>query len=300
LALIKALCSLSSKSIEKQGWYPKQLYKIGSITSSNLLSRNYSNVIEQWGSEKESAVPFAPNERIPAWTCWLQGEETMPIMIRNLINIQESHLSAYDHHVVTIDNLDSYITLPGIYFDKMQSGSISPTHFTDLVRTALLMQHGGLWLDATLLLTRDIPKDFIRTPFYFIKGLITDFPSAPKYPEINCWEGYFIGGQKNALLYRFMNDFFYNYWDRETRLVHYLLINQVAQIGIRYLPELQQEYHSLEGSNRSCEMLSQALCENRIDTFFDNLADDTFIFKLSRHTDYPESALKALFGRALS
>lgn len=300
LAVTKLLTSISPKSIEKIGVQPRHLYQYSSELTYRQLNRKFEDYIKQWNSEEETAEPFAYDSKIPAWTCWLQGQKKMPSFIRELVEIQSMHLNSYQHTLISIDNIDSYLELPGIFYDQYNTGAISPTHFTDIIRAALLMEHGGLWLDATLLLAQDMPRTPIEQPYYFIKKLNTAFPESYKYPEVNFWEGYFIGGQRHSLFYRFMYNFFYEYWSREPRLVHYLLINQVARIGIEHIEELRQQYKSLQPDNNSCELLSQAISKNQVSSFFSRINDGTYIYKLSRHIQYPKDSLNFALSFAAS
>lgn len=51
------------------------------------------------------------------------------------------------------DNLFEYIEFPNDVWEKYRTGVVGATHFTDLIRIALLTAYGGVWLDATILLT---------------------------------------------------------------------------------------------------------------------------------------------------
>lgn len=291
LAITKSLTSLSALTIEKIGLHPKRLYRYNSSLVCSQLSERYEVFINQWNSKQETPDSFPSDKKVPAWTCWLQGEDRMPPLVKRLMQIQKKHLTRYQHTVITLDNVDSYIDLPGFFYDKFNTGAISPAQFTDILRAALLKYHGGLWLDATLLLTNDLPLSLVQQPYYTIKKLNTNFAESYKFPEVAFWEGYFIGGQRNSLLYRFMYDFFCKYWSNENRLLHYLLINQIAQIGITHIETLQSQYQALQPTNASCELLSRAINENKVNSFFDQINDETYVYKLSRHTRYPEGAI---------
>lgn len=51
----------------------------------------------------------------------------------------------------------------------MEKGIITNTHFSDLLRIELLINHGGLWLDATTYLTGTLPNYISENDFLFIE-----------------------------------------------------------------------------------------------------------------------------------
>ena len=54
----------------------------------------------------------------------------------------------------------------------MVYGTISNTHFSDLIRLNLLNQYGGTWIDSTCLQTEKIP-DYIKNSNLFLYKFIS-------------------------------------------------------------------------------------------------------------------------------
>ena len=68
--------------------------------------------------------------------------------------------------LLTKNNLNQYVSLPRCIIKKYNLGIITHTHFSDVVRVALLCEHGGTWIDSTVLLTGEIPKKFLEAPLF--------------------------------------------------------------------------------------------------------------------------------------
>ena len=83
------------------------------------------------------------------WAAWLQGREAAPPNVRAILSLWERLHPAHDLHVVTQVEADAILQRLAIRQDK-----ISPQVTTNLVRLALLQEHGGTWVDATLLPTK--------------------------------------------------------------------------------------------------------------------------------------------------
>lgn len=281
------------------GKYPASTYSKTSELTYRMLGKKFEDFISPWRHATDKAESFSDDEVPPAWTCWFQGLDTAPPMIQKLVNIQEQHLPDFDYHVITENNFDSFVDLPGYIIDAVQEGRITKTHFTDILRAALLREHGGLWLDATVLVTSNISRECVQSPFFTLKGLNMDFPGGAVYPEVAFWEGYFIAGKKNALFYNFMYEFFLEYWKQEPSLVQYLLINQVAKLGIRNISVVGEEFASIPETNQSCELLGPRLIGDEALQQFPLYEDGTTIFKLSRHTAYNPESLELVLKHAM-
>lgn len=89
------------------------------------------------------------------WTAWFQGCRDLPPLIFKCI---DSFTKIQNRKVIVIDknNYSDYIQLPVTIVDKFNKGMISYTAFSEVIRISLLAEYGGLWLDATIFIDRDI------------------------------------------------------------------------------------------------------------------------------------------------
>ena len=102
-----------------------------------------------------------------AWSCWWQGEESAPKIVKACLNSQRKHLpDSVRHVVITEQNYRDYIKLPKWIMEKVKAGSITLTTLSDIIRAALLYQYGGFWMDATLLVLKPLGRNILGYPLY--------------------------------------------------------------------------------------------------------------------------------------
>ncbi len=101
------------------------------------------------------------------WQFWSQGLDGCPEIVRRSIQSVADHLPAgYTHIVLTEETCKDYVELPSFIWEAKQNNWISTIHFSDILRVWLLDQYGGVWVDATCLLTDSIPQAILDAPFF--------------------------------------------------------------------------------------------------------------------------------------
>lgn len=129
------------------------------------------------------------NDRI-IWQYWAQGYDEVPDVVRQCLDSVDKYAEGYKVIRLTDDNLNEYIDLPDFVQEKRQV--FSRAFFSDLLRCLLLSTYGGLWLDATILLTAPIPDEFVSGDFFL-------FQRDPSNPDRDYWENtyaYYFGWEK--------------------------------------------------------------------------------------------------------
>lgn len=94
------------------------------------------------------------------WICWFQGMDNAPELVKNAINLL-LRITRIKSDSTYRKNISDYVTFPEYIMTKWKQGVITHTHMTDLLRLELLINYGGLWLDATVLCTGDAPEYFL-------------------------------------------------------------------------------------------------------------------------------------------
>lgn len=66
------------------------------------------------------------------WTCWWQGMENAPHIVKRCIN-QMKQMLPYDAvlHVITLENYREYVDIPSCISEKFEKNLILPAHFSD-------------------------------------------------------------------------------------------------------------------------------------------------------------------------
>lgn len=137
---------------------------------------------------------FAPKHSFPngriIWQYWAQGYDSVPAVVRRCLD--SVNLYAADYTIIRLSdsNLDDYLDIPDFIQTKRERMTVA--HFSDLLRLMLLKTYGGIWMDATVLLTGPIPEAYARQDFFV-------FQRDPDEPDYKYWRNvyaYYFGWAK--------------------------------------------------------------------------------------------------------
>lgn len=129
------------------------------------------------------------------WQYWGQGidKDELPEIIQICFDSVDRNKNDYQVIRLTDITISEYIDLPDFVWRKREYVQFTRTFFSDLLRVALLSTYGGVWLDATILLTGSIPAVYEKTDFFMYQR--SDEEKNKKY-----WENvyaYYFGWEPN-------------------------------------------------------------------------------------------------------
>lgn len=250
------------------------------------LRKKYAHIINRYRQlDSKTTTDNIIKNRI-IWTCWFQGEENAPEIVKRSIASIRRHSGNAKVVVITFKNLHQYISIPDVIQAKWKHGIISDTLFSDYLRFKVLHQYGGLWLDATCYCVRSIPEEVFSIPTYAPRN-ITDFiykgVGSYQFFKLNEWTSYCVAGQLNSVFISATLDMLEDYMEHETSLIAYLLIFYIAYIVRTDVPMASAEYKKIPENNKSTEILGLCLNLDSQDSMVKRvLADETtWFFKLS-------------------
>ncbi len=152
------------------------------------------------------------------WTCWLQGEENAPYLVKCCFDSMRYHLKNKNIIILTAENFDEYCSIPNYIIDKWRNGIISHTHFSDILRSQVLIEHGGIWMDATTYITGNLPSYITRNNFFvFHEGILET-----ETINMNNW---FIYSKKQQLLLCETLNLLYEYYKEKNYLKSYYIFH---------------------------------------------------------------------------
>lgn len=272
--------------------YCKTIFRHKDEIFQSFLHNHFSDFIDSWTSEKETAVPFKDCSSAPIWICWLQGEENAPAFARALIENTRSLAGDHPVHVVSLDNIPEYVEIDPKHLTLFANKQMGPAHMSDIIRVALLAKHGGCWLDASVLLTKPLPEAIFNTPIWHATGMNPDFPLEPKCLDITMWESYFLAAQPDSLFFRFLNAAFTQYFRHYDSVLDYLLLNHFAKIGREEIPAIAEAFSKVPSNNTACELLGPILERSEPEQYHNVISQrfqkspETFVYKLSTRASY--------------
>lgn len=151
------------------------------------------------------------------WWCWFQGEENAPDLNKACLNSLKTQLADREIIVITESNYKEYVELPEYINKKYESGIITKTHFSDILRTNLLVKYGGTWIDSSVLCTNYNKDLFDKNLFVF-----QNWKTGDNSIVASSW---FITSEVNNPILKDTLSLLNEYWKRNDYLINYFLFH---------------------------------------------------------------------------
>lgn len=288
-----AASMLSGKAIDiltgyRTSFYNKQMVR--------FCTSQFKDIAEDCLQQGETSTASDPHAPIPVFCLWWSGLEEAPECVQRCVESHKTWLQApdFEYHFLTKDNLSRYITLPDIIRKRYEAGQMTLTHLSDYIRTQLLYRYGGLWIDATLLITGPFDEAFYSLPFYSNKKFTYSVKNR-RYIPSGRWTVYFIKSEKGSLLFHFLSRSYEAYWSSYDEILDYYLLDYLIHTACLLLPSVSAMIHAVPENNPRTfdlyemrnspyvpDQVSSLLRENVIHKF--SYKD---VYRLADHTDAP-------------
>ena len=206
------------------------------------LKKEYRHMILKYKESKATAPASFIEQDSPVWVCWWQGEVNMPDIVRVCYDSICRNSGAHPVKLVTSENYTEYISLPDYIVEKVESGDITITHLSDILRMHLLYEYGGYWIDATILLTQTLYEE--KNIEFFTVRTAPDIT----YVADGKWTIYLIGGSKHCLLFDFAKTFLHEYWKGESIPIDYFMTDYIVALAYDHLPAVKKMICRLNSS----------------------------------------------------
>lgn len=220
-------------------------------------------------------LPVEADKRY-VWTCWWQGEENAPELVKRCWESQRRNLpDGAEHVVITWDNYRDYAELPEFVTEKAECGKMIPAHLSDLVRCCLLYKYGGIWLDATVFMTGRLPESC------FDYDILTRSTGEKIYCTGVSWVTWFLGGKKGEELYRFVMEAFFYYLKDHEEVPHYYMIDFLIAAACREAAGVEEKFRRIPVNNVSATELQRHLKETYDEELYRACTEGSFLQKLT-------------------
>lgn len=240
--------------------------------------------------------------KVPVWVCWWQGLDCAPDIVKMCIKSIEENIpnDLAKMHVITLENIGKYVALPTWIIEKFESGAITYTHLSDILRVGLLYRYGGFWMDATYYLARPLSRSIFEKEDY----LTLKFENPIWKTDITRgrWSGNFHRAGSGNLLFKYMLNAFYEYWDIRDDMVDYFLIDHIINLAYESFPEVKEMIDNCPCTNPKAHEMAKVINEVYSEEQYNELTSDTGVFKLSyKHPLYEKTLLgrETLYGHLL-
>lgn len=151
-----------------------EYFRLRSILKSHTTVAAYWDIVlENYVNGNIETYSLQPKKKIVdsekiIWQYWGQGfsENDVPEVVQICFDSVDKYKGDYTVIRLCDDTLLDYIEFPKDVWEKYRTGVVGPTHFTDLIRIALLTAYGGVWLDATILLTDTLEDKLVDNEWF--------------------------------------------------------------------------------------------------------------------------------------
>ena len=242
---------------------------------------NFSSVLNKY---KDAVYPESQSfDNRKIWVCWLQGEANMPDIVRTCYNSVKANANGREVVLITNENVEKYISIPKFIKDKVNNGKMSRTHFADYIRISLLKNYGGLWIDATVLVTDKINID-CKLPFFSIKQK----PDSIHFVSQYRWAVWILGcsPQIGKILFDCLENLFKAYLKKHSLFIDFFLFDYFLVVMYDEIPLVKQLVDNCPYNNPNAYELGNLLNKEFNEDAFVQLKENNTFHKLSWKQPY--------------
>ena len=245
------------------------------------IKLNFASVLNKY---KDAVYPESQSfDNRMIWVCWLQGEANMPDIVRTCYNSVKANANGREVVLITNDNVEKYISIPKFIKDKVNNGKMSRTHLADYIRISLLKNYGGLWIDATVLVTDKINID-CKLPFFSIKQK----PDSIHFVSQYRWAVWILGcsPQIGQILFDCLENLFKAYLKKYSLFIDFFLFDYFLAVMYDEIPLVKQLVDNCPYNNPNAYELGNLLNKEFNEDAFVQLKENNTFHKLSWKQPY--------------
>lgn len=237
-----------------------------------VLKEYFTNKIE---TEQIKSKKTFNNEKI-IWQFWGQGWdfEKLPDVVKISYKSVEKYKKDYEIIHLNMNNINDYLEIPAYILKKVEDKKMGFAHFTDIIRLALLYNYGGVWIDATILLTDYLPQEYFEMDYFM-------FQRDDNLENKKDWEDYddfyfswnnemkvrvlnsIIFAKKNNEIIKILLDMLLIFWEHNDLVPNYFFFQVLYT-------ELIENYYK----KKQCKIVSDTLTHELIRVWFDKFSQE--------------------------
>lgn len=210
------------------------------------------------------------------WILWLQGFDQAPALVKkccdSIFKYKPEH---FEIVLLTRRNMKEYIQLPAYVLEKYDTGIITATHLSDIIRLELLGTYGGCWIDATVFCSAPIPEYMLSDMFLFkLDSILCD-------PVIKMSSWWMAADRRNRIIHA-SRRLLLRYWESKDQLSSYFLLHLIMSKVIDADACCQELFRKIPFFNsKNAQILVENLGLQYQEGAWDMMKDSSFIQKLT-------------------
>ena len=223
----------------------KKLFYLKYNNFKKIFYNKYDEITNRYFSITDNMAKIKANSNI--YFFWWQGIDgnTPSEIIQNLRSVKRN-CGKHKVIVLTKYNIRDYVKISENIYAMLNTGKMTITHFSDILRVKLLSTYGGIWSDASFYWTKPLPDYVYNIPLFSIKhGLYSDWHHCKGYWTV----GLLASGEK-CVLYQYMYEMFEAYWNNYDYLCCYLLIDTFLSLAYDNWKMVKDEIDHIPYNNK--------------------------------------------------
>lgn len=252
----------------------RTMYKISGKFWTERMRKNYFNTFYSFfyntceqtliryvdGTMQVPTLPKYVKGKEPIWMLWWQGEKNMPPIVKACVDSVKRNANGHPVYILDKYSYTRFVTLPKFIINKQKNPGFKLAFLSDLIRLNLLEQFGGLWLDATIYVTKPIKQNVFEQDFFTLDYL------DDKYCHGGIWSNFILGGKYNNI-YTFCKEALYQYWQKYDLLIQYFGFDYVLLLAYRN----DKTFKAIIDKRRKCSYDIYAITKNINEVYNDKL-----------------------------
>ena len=220
----------------------------------------------------------------PIWVFWNKGLDNAPDIVKLCYRSVEKY-SGRKVILLTDKNVQKYIHMPEYLNKKLEKGVLPLAIYTDLMRVALLEHYGGTWVDATVLLTKEIPKAILNSEFFVFHNSLGEIDNPVLHPV------WFIHAQRHNKTITEIRNLLFAYWRKNNHIPEYLFSNIVITQIMKQSPDVENNmpYLNSDYSEYLVRVLGDSYTKEKLDWIKSLTGIHKLTYKLDAAIDKEET-----------
>ena len=226
---------------------------------------------------KDNSSQLSPVDKKNIWVFWNTGEKNLPPIVQLCLKSVRKYANGADVHLLTMNNLEEYITIPPYIMNKYKEGKMTLAFLTDYMRISLIEKYGGLWLDATIYVSQDIPSSIFEKNLY---SLHTPYEKTifVNDNKIHC---YVLGGKKGFSFFSYVKNEIEKYWQNHDFMVDYYLLDYTIMHAYKNNTEIKKLIDGLSYTSPSLYKIIENINKPVEEINIKQLEEDNIFSKLN-------------------
>lgn len=250
-----------------------------------IYNRKHKLVLEYLQSDlsqliteiRESKLKYNEEPIKKIWVFWYQGLSNAPDIVQKCrILLRQNY---QDYEIIELDghNYKDYCHLPDFIVEKTKQGLISITEFSDILRSKLLYEYGGMWVDSTLLTIGQMDEALLNLPFFTIRNN-GEAPACVSGLRLSTYYQYY---KKNNNYVGFLYQLFLEYWNHHKLLVEYLLMDYFLILLANNNDQFRKLLDEVPFTNPNVHTIRNHINDEYLDNNWKKITENTNLFKMT-------------------